>query len=218
MLTYLISFSDTVFPFITLLIFFLIFKKIEGKEKLIFYFLWINFILFGITDIMAAKHINNLFFYHAYALIELWLIGYYILVHLLQRKDTWLKVSIFYTIIWAIDILTLEPLNTFPSYSGGISNFILIIISMVYLLRLAKSDDILYFQKMPAFWIVSAFLVSCSFLILAYVMYNFYVVNKLPELGNQITNIFYISTILKFTLIIIGLLCYRRPRSQLFLL
>lgn len=218
MLHYLISFSDTVFPLIALIVFFLLWKKINGMENLIFYFLWLNFILFGITNIMSYQKINNLFLYHAYALIELWLIGYYILVHLLQRKNTWFRVSIFYTILWLADIFTIEPLTTFPSYSGGISNFILIILSMFYLLRLAKSDEILYFQKIPAFWIVSGFLVSCSFLILGYVMYNFYVINQLPDLGNQITNILYISTILKFTLIIIGILCYKRPRTQLFLL
>ncbi len=218
MLHYLISFSDTVFPLIALIVFSSLWKKIEGREKLIFYFLLINFILFGITNIMSVHKINNLFLYHTYALIELWLIGYFIIVRLLHRKVIWLRVCIFYTILWAADIFTLEPLNTFPSFSGGLSNLILIIISMLYLLKLAKSDEILYFQKLPAFWIVSAFLVSCSFLILGYVMYNFYVVNKLPELGNQITNIFYISTIIKFTLIIIGLSCYSRPRTRLFLL
>lgn len=218
MLHYLISYSDTYAPLIALIVFVSLWKKIEGREKLLLYFLLINIILFGITNIMSVNKINNLFLYHAYALIELWLIGYYMLVHLMGKKNVWLKVSIIYTILWIADIFTFEPLNTFPSYSGGLSNLILIIISMFYLLRLAKSDEILYFQKLPSFWYVSAFLISCSFLILGYVMYNFYVVNKLPELGNQITNIFYISTILKFTLIIIGLLCYRRPRTQLFLL
>ncbi len=218
MLLQLIAFSDTTFPLITLVVFFILWKKIEGREKLVLYFLLINFILFGITNILSAYYINNLFLYHIYALVELWLIGYYIIVYLFHKRIIWIRVCAFYTILWVADILTLEPLNTFPSFSGGLSNLILIIISMLYLLRLAKSDEILYFQKLPAFWFVSAFLVSCSFLILGYVMYNFYVVNKLPELGNQITNIFYISTILKFTLIIIGLLCYRRPRTQLFLL
>lgn len=215
---FIFSFSDTIFPFFSLVVFFFLWKKIDGRENLIFTFFWLNFLLFGATNIMAAYFVNNLFLYHFYALIELWLIGYYILVRLLGKKEAWLKVCLGYTALWLVDIFTIEPLNTFPSYSGGLSNFILIILAMIYLLRLAKSDEILYFQRIPAFWIVSAFLVSCSFIILGYVMYNFYVVNRLPELGNQIVALLYISSILKFTFIIIGLLCYRRPRTQLFLL
>ncbi|MBS1731519.1 MAG: hypothetical protein JSS67_12200 [Bacteroidetes bacterium] len=218
MFHYIIGFSDTILPVLALIVFFLLWRKIGGKEKLLFYFLWINFIIFGSTNVLAAHKINNLFLYHIYALVELWLMGYYIVAHLLYKKSLWFKICLGYSILWVLDIILLEPLNTFPSFSGGLSNLILMVISMVYLLRLAKSDEILYFQKVPAFWIVSAFLISCSFLILGYVMYNFYVVNRLPELGNQITTILYISTILKFTLIIFGLLCYRRPRTQLFLL
>ncbi len=216
MLRSLISYTDTVLPLIALCVFFFLRHKIEKKEEIIHYFILINFILFGATNILASFRINNLFLYHLYALIELWLIGYYILVKLLQNKKAWWYLSAAYTIFWIIDVLTLEPLDVFPSFSGGLSNFILIIISMSYFFRLAKSDTILYFQKLPAFWIVSAFLISCSFTILAYVMYNFYVTNKLVMLGNQIATILYISTILKFTLIIIGLLCYRRPQTRSF--
>lgn len=215
---YIFSYSDTIFPFLTLVVFLLVWKKIDGRENLLLAFILINFFLFGISNILSAYYVNNLFLYHFYTLIELWLIGYYILVRLMEKKETWLKICFGYTALWIIDIFMFEPLTSFPSYSGGLSNLLLIIIAMVYLLRLAKSDNILYFQKIPSFWFVSAFLVSCSFMILGYVMYNFYVVNKLPALGKQIAALLYISTILKFTFIIIGLICYRRPRTQLFLL
>lgn len=212
----LISYTDTIFPLIALIVFFILRNKIGKKEELIHYFLLFNFVLFGLSNILANFRINNLFLYHIYALVELWLIGYYIIVRLLQNKNAWLYICIGFTLFWVLDILTIEPLDAFPSFSGGLSNFILIIISMSYFFRLAKSDAIMYFQKLPTFWIVSAFLIACSFTILAYVMYNFYVTNKLIMLGNQIATILYISTIIKFTLIIIGLLCYKRPQIRSF--
>lgn len=43
MLHYLISFSDAVFPLIALIVFFLLWKKINGMENLIFYFFMAEF-------------------------------------------------------------------------------------------------------------------------------------------------------------------------------
>jgi len=81
---------------------------------------------------------------------------------------------------------------------------------MLYVLQLTKSDEILYFQKVPSFWFVTAFLVSSALSIPLMIKYSFYTGNpKNFSEGNNLWGIMDLTYIIKFVLICVGMLCYK---------
>jgi hypothetical protein len=115
-----------------------------------------------------------------------------------------------YTIFELVNLFLWEPLTTFNSNGAAVGSLTILIISMYYMLRLSKSDDILNFQHLPAFWFVSAFLVSCALGTLVLAAYKLYVLMGWKE-QRSIWMIMNVTYILKFAFIIVGLLCYNRP-------
>jgi hypothetical protein len=163
---------------------------------------------------MAQKGIHNVFLYHFYSLAEMGLISYYILIGLLKKP---LKLVVIlvgaYFILWLLNILYLERLTEFNSNSLTLTNFLLLLLAMYYMLELSKKDEILYFQRLPTFWIVSGFLVGCAISTLSIVVYRFFSLEGRKVEAELAWVIVAVAIIIKFALITIGLLCYKRPRQ-----
>jgi len=86
---------------------------------------------------------------------------------------------------------------------------------MQYVLQLTKSDLIMYFQKIPAFWFVTAFLVSSALAIPLMIKYGFYTNDpKNFSEGNNLWSIMDLTYIIKFVLICVGMLCYKLYPQQ----
>jgi len=210
-------YSDTYMPLATLFVYLLIKKQVQKQESVLFLYLLISTILFAFTNILAENGIHNMFLYHAYSLIEIVLISFYLFKLITKKefsKGFYIVVGC-YTLFFIVNILLLEPLSIFNSNSAGISNLILMILCMYYMLHLSKSDEILHFQKLPSFWIVSGFLIYNAISILVVISYKYFTSVKLPEEGNKLWFLLTFAIIIKFVLISIGLLCYkRRPTIQ----
>lgn len=206
-------YSDTYMPLLALVTYLLLWNKIGKKELILFYYLALNVVLFYITNVMAQKGIHNVFLYHFYSLTEMAIISFYILRGLLG-KSLKLVISLVagYFILWILNILFLEPLTQFNSNSLTLTNFLLLLLAMYYMLELSKKDEILYFQRLPTFWIVSGFLVGCAISTLSIVAYRFFTLQGRKSEGELAWVIVAVAIIIKFALITIGLLCYKRPR------
>src|SRR4030095_11191320 len=163
--------SDTYLPLLTSIVYVLNWRKIAKYELILFFYLVINIIIFGISNFLADRAINNLFLYHFYSLLDLIIVTYYLTVVLLKRIKLFYLISICYTCFWGLNIIMWESLTSFNSNAASLANLIILILSMYYLLELSKSEDILNFQKLPAFWFASAFLVSCAISILSLMAY-----------------------------------------------
>ena len=214
MLEWIFGDSDTYMPLVTLIIFLTLWKKAGKQETILFAYLIVNIVVFGVSNILASRGIHNLFIYHFYSLFELVIITLYITKIIFKKIPLiFYIITIAYTFFWIINILLWEPLSLFNSNSAGLANFIILLLCMYYMLDLSKGEDILYFQRLPGFWIVSAFLISCAISILGLVAYKYFQQNNLVESGIRVWIIESIATIIKFILLIIGLLCYRRPPS-----
>src|SRR6266536_255191 len=122
-------------------------------------------------------------------------------------------VILLYSVFWICNIIFLEPLNSFNTTSAGITNLVILFLCMYYLLNLSKEEEILYFQKLPSFWIVSAFLIYSALSLLIFISYAYFINSNMNKEGSQIWAIISIATIIKFVLISVGLLCYKRRPS-----
>jgi len=143
--------DDFYMPLLTLLIYFLVNKSIKNNERILYYYLLIN-ISFGlVTNVMGFYQVNNLALYHFYTLFEQWFLSYYLLITIIKIKDTrvyWL-INFGFTLFWIFNVFALEPLNSFNSNTSVISSLIILLLCLYYIFELSKSDDILYFQKLP---------------------------------------------------------------------
>lgn len=213
--------SDTLLPLITLIVYLILWKKIARADLILFFYLLVNILVFAASNMLADRHINNLFLYHFYSLFELLLITYYLTTVLLKKIKLFFFIALVYTSFWLLNLFVWESLNGFNSNAASLANIIMLILSMYYLLQLSKSDDILNFQRLPAFWFASAFLISSAISILSLVAYKYFVQNNLPVEGFKVWILTSIGNDIKFILLIVGLLCYnskRRSMSSILLL
>ncbi|HXL57441.1 MAG TPA: hypothetical protein VN958_14355 [Chitinophagaceae bacterium] len=210
---FFIGLSDVYMPLLTLILFIAIKKHIPAKENLLLAYLLLNVITFGVTDIMVAYKIHNSVIYHFYSLLELCILIPYLKSFLPKNKlsKTGIEIIILYFIFWMLNIFLWESLDTFNSYGASVSNLIILIFCLSNMLQLAKSDEVLYFQRSPAFWIISGFLFSSAINIMVFVSYKYYTLNKVD--GRMIWLISSFATIIKFVLISAGLLWYKTRQS-----
>ena len=207
---WLLNYSDTVMPLLTFIISLFIIKKMDKRENLLLAYVITSFIVFLITNIMADRGINNMFLYHFFSLFEVVILGYYF-IKLLLKKQLILYWFILggYFIFWLINLINFENIQLFNSNSSVVSNLIVLLLAMYYLFEVSKSEEVLRFQKLPGFWIASAFLVSCALSIFGFLAYKYFQVNEYKDYAYRIWLVPLFSTILRFIFISIGLLCYR---------
>jgi len=214
----LLIFSDTYMPLITLALFATLWKYVKKQEIVIFIYLAINVLLFGTTNVLLLNKTNNMPLYHIDSLLELWVVAYYILEKITGKKFSskfWV-IGISYTLFFIANVIFWEKWSVFNSNSAGVASLILLFLCMSYLLKLSKSDEILYFQKLPAFWIVSGLLLYNAISVMVVLSYKYFVH---LNLHNQSAALWYVldaGIIIKFALISIGLICHRKqPATRL---
>lgn len=209
--------SDMYMPLLALCVYFFLRKKINKRENMLLVYLIINLIFGTVTNVMGFFYINNLFLYHSYTLFEQWFLSYYLLKKIDKKSlsKIYFYLNVSFTAFCVIDIIFWEPLNEFNSITSTVSSILTLFLCMYYMLDLAKKDQILYFQKSPSFWIVSAFLIYAALSILIYAVYNYYVRENLTNEGNEILNVsLYYMLPAKYILISIGLYCYNENKTN----
>ncbi|CAN5633540.1 hypothetical protein BH10BAC2_BH10BAC2_14220 [soil metagenome] len=179
-------------------------------------YLLINIFLGLITNVMGFFHINNLMLYHFYTLFEQWFLSYYILIKIIKVKEIkvyWLVNSGF-TLFWLFNVWALEPLHSFNSNTSVVSSLIILLLCLYYIFELSKSEDILYFQKLPSFWIISGFLFYSALSTLIFAVYKYYVLQNLVAEGIQIWSLMHFTIVIKYIMISAGLICYKKRSSS----
>lgn len=211
-------YSDFYMPVITSVICIGLWKLIVRKEAMIILYCLFNTVLFAIADVLQLKSINNLPLYHLSSLSELWLVSFYLLKKITGKNfsSAFWAINIGYLIFFIANIIFFENLWVFNSNSAGLSSLVILFLCMYYLLKLSNSDEILYFQKLPSFWITSGFLIYNAVSVLVLLSYKYFTYIHLPNEGNNLWLVLSVANIVKFALIITGLLCHRkRPVTHL---
>jgi len=214
----LLIYSDTYMPLITLMVYLSLWKQFQKQETFVLIYASFSIVLFGITDIMSMNHIHNLPLYHINSLVETWLLSFYILNKITGKmfSPAFFIIGISYTIFFVVNALFWEDWTVFNSNSSGVTSLVVLFLCMYYLLKLSKSDEILYFQKLPSFWIISGFLVYNAVSVLVLLSYKYFTYINMAKEANNLWFVLSAANIVKFALISTGLLCHRkRPTTHL---
>lgn len=192
-------------PFLALAAYLPIAKKVRREQIIIPLYLFITTGLMFITNYMADRYINNSYLYHLYSLIEVALFLQYI--RQLTSKN-WIFNIVFptYTIFWLINLLFWEHYLEYNSNSSGVAAIVIIFFSLYYFMRLTQSDEIMTFQRSPAFWIVTGFLIYALPTIFVVITYKYpgLLSPAIEEITFDFRNVL---NIIKFILITTGVLC-----------
>lgn len=205
-------------PLLGLIVCIGLWKQIIKSELVMFIYCLFSTVIFSTADILAYRHTNNMLFYHLYSLFELWIVSFYILKKIASKNFSLIfwSINTTYTCFFVANVLFIEPFSVFNSNSAGLESLIILFLSMHYLLTLSKSNEILHFQTLPAFWIISGFLIYNAVSILVLLSYKYFTYIHLPKDGDNLWFVLSAAIIVKFVLISIGLICHKkRPATHL---
>lgn len=215
MYNFLRNYSDAVVP-ILCLVFYSVIPHRTKKDWLIFIYASASFIVFGFSDYLADRGINNMPLYHSFSLLEFTLFIFYSF-SLFESKKTHavlLSMSIFYLVYWIINISVWESAKIFNSNSAGIAYLFIMIICGLYFLSLSNRTELLYFQKLPQFWVMTGFLFYCTCSLPVVLSYKYWI---FKEIDVHITwTVQIIANIIKFLFLSYGAVCsYKYQRHSL---
>lgn len=212
----LIGYVGAFMPLLTVLIFILLWKGVKEQHKPLLFYAAASFLLFGTGNfIFGNKEINGVL-YNISVLAELVLACYYILKIILRKSFSlqFFIVTGAYFFFWLYRILFADASLTLNGLPEMVASLVLLLLSMYYLLSLSAAEEILYFQKLPSFWIVSGFLLYTAVKLLVFISYQYInIVTAIIEPG-QVNMMNSIATAIEFALICMGLLCSRRNTSS----
>jgi hypothetical protein len=208
------NYSDTIFPLITLGLLLPVYRTIKGHALLLFYLL-LTVLLLGYSNYLADRRVNNMYLYHIYSFTEAAIL--LPLLDVYTKRNRYISTIILLIVLaifWVINICLFEPVEKFNSNSASIASFLISVYCLRYFWHMVKNDEeLLKFQRLPTFWIVSGFLFYSASTVLVIGSYeykswftdvNTHVVWKIQQVAN----------IIRFILLIIGLLCCYRQTSR----
>lgn len=205
-------YSDTVAPLLVLLVILPRYRQVPGGGLLVLYLL-ASTLFAGYSNYLADHDINNMYLYHIFSLLEATC-----LVLLLDRyskmdRRALLLTLSFYGLFWVVNVVLWEPLTLYNSNSATVLSLITAFFCFRYFLTLVNTDEILHFQRLPSFWIVSGLLFYCIVAILALSSYKYK--DWFSEWDLQISwRIQLVAQLIKYLLITIGVLCSKRQTLQ----
>lgn len=201
-------YSDTVVPALVLLVLLPRYKWVTGGRLLALYLLT-TVVFAGYSNYLADRDIHNMYLYHVLSLLEA---GFLLLLldryAKLDRRVLVLTLS-FYALFWVVNVVLWEPLSQFNSNSATVLNLLTAFFCFRYFLMLVNTDEILHFQRLPSFWVVSGLLFYCIVAILAISSYKYS--DWFSKWDLQLNwRIQLVANLIKYILITIGVLCSKR--------
>src|SRR5215203_3513061 len=157
------DYSDTLIPVLSILAYLSV-KKLHMQEWLLLVYSFVCFFIFGLSNYLADRSINNMFLYHVFSLFELLTVMFYSfsLFSSNRIRSVLTTAIIFYLTYWCLNIGLWEPLADFNSNSASIALLLIIVVCGLFFLSLNDKKELLYFQKLPQFWVMSGFLFYCA--------------------------------------------------------
>lgn len=211
-----IGYVGAFMPLLTVLIFIVVWKGVKEQHKSLLYYAAASFLLFCTgNSVFRNREINGVL-YNIAVLAELLLACYYILKTIL-RKSFSLQFFILagaYFIFWLYSILFVDKSVALNGLPEMVASLVLLLLSIYYLLSLSAAEEILYFQKLPSFWIVSGFLVYTAVKLLVFISYQY--INSITTIiePGQVNMMNSVATVIEYVLICMGLLYSRRNTTS----
>lgn len=208
----LMAYADTYAPAIPLISIFFVFrfKQMPRVITILSWYLLFSMLLFGVSNYLADRNMNNMFLYHIFSIVELAFVCFMFreVIHSKKIRKAIPYLLAFFVLLFILNTVFLEGMDSWNSNSSSIEFLIIICFSLIYYFELANSDDILSFATNPFFWIVSGFFVYCAS---CTVVFAFYKLNALKS-GNFALNYWMFQIIMyliKNILFAKGILCFK---------
>lgn len=212
---FFLNYSDTTFPLLAAILLIVYIRKWQPGAGWLFAYSLISFMLMGYGNLLADRGIHNLYIYHVFTIVESILVLHLINI-LSPEKYKYINVVLsLFLCFTVLNLIFWEPLFTsFNSNAAGVFNLISTVFCFRYFIQLAKNDNILHFQKLAGFWIVSGFLFYSVVSVLVLSAYKYR--EMLPESDAALTwTIQQVANMIRFVLIYVGVIwCYRPDSSS----
>lgn len=170
-----LNYSDTygsVLPLIACIVYW---HKVPKEVFILFWYFLASIIIFGYSNYLADRNINNLYLYHMFSIIELTLLLQYfkkiIELRVIKKVIKW--ITFIFLILSLLNILFLEKINSLNSNTQSLEFLLLIVFCFIYYNDLAKSNQIVFFYKQPVFWIVTGFFIYFSCTLIVFSLYKY---------------------------------------------
>jgi hypothetical protein len=206
------NYADTYGSLIPLVTAFVIFYKKKYPDyciPLVWYFI-LSIIIFGFSNYLADRRINNLVLYNIFSVIELIILTCFFrkIIFLKKGKDIPSFILLSFCIFSILNLFFLENYASMNSNLIAIEFLILIVYCFTYFIELSKTDRIIFFFKEPVFWIISGFFVYFSSCIIVFVLYKYASITN-QSFIQDFWSFQIIMYIIKNLLIAKGILCFR---------
>jgi hypothetical protein len=215
MLEWFLKYSDTIVPVFSIVAMARL-KKLHRQEWLLLVYSVVCIIIFGYSNYLADRVLNNMYLYHFFSLFEFLIIILYAapLFNSKKAKIFLPAITILYFLYWVVNIWMWEPLTVFNSNSASIACLLILIVCGMYFLSLSSKKELLYFQKLPQFWVMTAFVFYCACSIPIILSY------KYPEMfydfnTDSAWKIQIVANCIKFVLLSYAVLCSYKYRVGL---
>ena len=210
MIELLLKYADTYGSLFPLATFLVIFRKIKYPDycvPLVGYFI-LSILVFGFSNYLADRSINNMLVYNVFALLELVFLSWFF-NKVFSGHDRFRFITLaLFVVFWILNILFLEKFSSMNSNVIAVEFLIVIIYCFRYYIEFSKTDQIISFYKEPLFWIVSGFFVYFSLSVMVVVFYKY----ATRDDNNFILSFWKLQVIMyliKNILIAKGLLCFK---------
>ncbi|AYQ33770.1 hypothetical protein [Runella sp. SP2] len=146
-------------------------NSLTKSSKLFLLLLVTTFVIELASYFMGKILKNNLIIYNIYMPIYLNVFLYGIVADIKREKILWM--GLFFLILWGLTYLYTGSIYKFNTLALQMSLIIQIIVSLVALFDLLKSDTLEPLIDFPLFWICSGFLIFSSANLIALGAYNY---------------------------------------------
>lgn len=202
-----VEFISEIFNWVSLVLALILFTRLSHSTKwLSVYLILLPFLVLWI-DHEAYLLKNNMYLKHTLSHIEIIFFSlyfYYIFERLLFRK----MVAILfagYVIFSAFDTIYYEPFSVYPSNIGFVYSIMIILYSLLFFFEIYEKGEVLYIERHPHFWIISAFLLYYSGTLLLG-LFSSFLMYRIPRDKFIFLNSFFsVMTIVFNVLVCIGL-------------
>lgn len=211
LLSLFLKYADSIAPLIPIIAFLFNRKQVPKRMYIILGYLFISALLYGYSNYLADRYINNMYLYHIICIIEFTCVSIFILSIL---KSTGLKKIIyaqsgFFVGFFFFNLAFLEKISTLSSNSISLEFLLLIIACSFYYYELTNSETILVYNKDGDFWVVSGFLFHFCGSFLTFAFYKYVAKTNVAFMVN-FWNVQVILYVIRCLIISIGILCYRK--------
>ncbi len=172
------------------------FRLLDKGSKIIFYITVLCLVSESLAYLMAVKYRNNMVVYNLNNLLEVFLTCFYfnIIIDRFRKKNIGRLIGIFSLVVWTINILFFQSINSIISYFLFYQALVTVAMSLTALSTFLKPGDRRELKKEVHFWFPVILIFCWSMTYLLFSLVKFYS-SRLREEAPEVIMALYVVSI-----------------------